>query len=898
MRSSRDDSSDKDTNSLETGKFRFINTKSFQRNPLPLTSYKKKIYDTSINNNYENNINNVDNQQSNVTNNICIIIKNAEKQKSKLIDKISSENNNNNNPIYNYPNYNRSMNYINYTKYNNTEDLNDDKQNNYCDIDSNSDNENKTSLRKTLHQKQKELHNLKNKIEYKQIVINNKKSIMKNKLYDLGYCNSNVNNRQRNNHSINYKNNSMNLSNKKRPVSFVRSIKNNEINYLNNSDINARKKSEIKNLKSKIIENFNENKNNKIPIPSIDMFNDIPMTNLHTCKYTTNDFEDEKEKLNNSFNIIELGKNNENGYGIKFNQSIKNKRELLGIPLNNNESKKMNEKIAEEMANQTIQEIDKKVAMYKQKQEEILKNYEKQKLMQQKIRQEMRGNNKSKEKTRSQNNSFVSQKKIHNTNNKVNFCKNKNMKKSHILNKSCDAECENRKMKNKMHINHSYYRTENNDNSNNINYNRNHKNRSFITGDNCSEFDLGDNYNYNNTNYKNTNYNNYINSSNNHYNYSNKCNNNYNYQYNKNNNINNKTSHNTHHSNNLYDRYLHTNDNYNNNFSNNSNYNQSDHEQSDNDENNNSIRDYNYVNYDYNNYNNYNNNNKNYYRNNNYLNINRSDYFINNNSNYQNEYSFNNYNINNNPRNYNNYEKVNFNNPNKSNVSTISSNPNISERYNTNIKFSPSIEMPNINNSNYSNYLYTEDSEKQKNFPKKTYENNAPQKNKTNNKMQNNPINIKQVISTKECGKMLAIKNYEDGKTIRLIKKRKKNCPISIQNYNKPMVNVSMSSNLINSFKTELNETKNNEGVNNQISAIRRINMKIQNYKNKNKITLMIKRKKFDKKPQNDSYLSLTNNNNDNYKKSDKAILKNKSIRTLPDQNKKNIFEASFGSKY
>ena len=902
MRSSRDDPSEKETNPVGTGKFRFINTKSFPKNPRPIPQYENKIYDTAINNNYENNINNVDNQQSNVTNNICIIIKNAEKQKSKSIDKTQPENNNN--PIYNYPNYNRSMKFINYTQYNNLEDLSDEKPNNYCNVDTDSENENKTSLRKTLHQKQKELRDLKNKIEYKQIVINNKKSMVKNKMYSLGYCKSNVN-KHRNSHSITYKNNSMNFSNKKKPVSFVKSFKQNAVNYFNNNDINARKKNEITNLKNKIIENYNENKNNKIPMPSIDnMFNDIPMTNIQTCKYITNDSEDEKEKLNNSYNIIDLSKNNENDTGIKFNQSIKNKREMLGIPLNNNETREMSEKIEKELTQQSLQEVEKKVAMYKKRQEEILKNYEKQKLMQQKIRQEIRENNKSKDKKmRSQNNSFILKNKIHNLTNTVNSCKNQNMKKINIMNKLCDTESESSNMNNRIYGSDSYYRPGYNDNHN-INYNRSYKNKTFITGDNCSEFDLGDNNsNYNDNNYNNRNNNNrrfnnnYNNNYNNSYTNNNYSNNNYNNQYKKNMSNHNKTSHNTHFSSNFNDKYLQTNDNYNNSINTYSNYYQSDYEQSDYNENNNYIKDYNYVNYnEYHNYNNFNNNNNNYYRNNNYLNVNHTDYFVNNNNNnFKNEYSSHNYSINSNPKNYNNNERLSYNNPNKSYISTISTIPNVNERYNTNIKLSSSIDMSNINNSNYSNYLYTEESEKQKNLPKKTYENHAPQKSKINNKIQNNPTSIKQIISTKEGGKILAIKNYEDGKTIRLIKKRKKNRPIAIQKFKKPMVNVSMSTNLINSGKKELNETKNKIGVNKEISAIRRINMQIQNFKNKNKVTLMRKRKKFDKKPQNKSYSSLTNSN---IKKNDKAILKNKSIRTLPDQNKKNIFEASFGSKY
>ena len=77
-------------------------------------------------------------------------------------------------------------------------------------------------------------------------------------------------------------------------------------------------------------------------------------------------------------------------YNISFNKSIEQKRRLLGIPLYKNEFQKYNKNEMNKNKNNN------RVEMYKKRQEEILNNYEKKNIINQKSRELLKKNKKTK----------------------------------------------------------------------------------------------------------------------------------------------------------------------------------------------------------------------------------------------------------------------------------------------------------------------------------------------------------------------------------------------------------------------------------------------------------------------------------------------------------------------
>ena len=856
----------KTKNSNTTGKFRFINTISYNQKQIELNEkdklhpIKNNINDKILSNTYDI----IDEEkQPNVTNNICIIIKNSENNKNQR----SKPNNisfNSKNILKNgnkdYANQNKNLKYINYTEYNNTNEI-EEKPLHYTGVntESNDTETNKQiTFRRKLSKKQKKIKDLNNKIKLKQQLANNKKISVKKKLNKTEYGNcskkkkkSNTNNYYNANRSE-QRNKNIDIFNKN---NYIITNSDNKKNNAANKNEYKYNQNEIDKLKHQILNSYEENKINYLP-PKNQIFNDIPMTNIQTCKnYVKEDKIERQEKFRKSYNTIDSNREEKEYYplrNMRFSQSIEKKREMLGIPLNKNEFTRMSEKMEEELNYQKLLEVEKKLTQYKKNQEEIMKDYERRKIAQQNKKEN------KEQRLHSLNNSFELKTDIENN---LKSCKNENRKKSDLnkfnpfnypafvdslKNNSCisvrrgnyseSKEKKRAKFNNYNDLSPSLENSNKNNNygifskpirnSNIMNFKKNK-----IKAINCNNRrrpisikfkDYNQNYvnknNYASNSFYNDNNNNYINKSiqsdYNNFNYTNNSfHNNYNYYNYNNNNIN-------------------------------KNYNTNSIEMKE------KIRDY--INLEE---------------------AKKKDL-----------------------EGINSYQSKNINNNSKldSYIKFITKETDRSK----NTKISPSLEISNNIFADESYYdRLKESSNMNKSFGGgKIYENYAifsdcfqksTQRNYKNIKNENTPTNIKKFAIKNEISEF---ENEEEIKTIRVVQKRKKKVQPAP---NKMLQKIVLSSKKIEDTteKKTNKKAENNENVGMGISAIRRINMQIQNYKNKNKNFAMKKRKKYEKKPQNKSLSLLINNKNS------KLIPQNKSIRTLPDQNQRNTLDASFGDK-
>ena len=864
----------KKKNINKTGKFRFINTRSFNQKQNEIKEKEKShlIRKTDINDKSLTNTN--DGKQPNVTNNICIIIKNSEKNSNQRTkpNSISINKKTINTENKNYTNRNNNnLKYINYTEYNNIDEIEEKPvPYSYINTESNETDTNKSmTLHRQLSKKQKEYKDLSNKIEFKQHLINNKKTSVKNMQNKIKYANNSANKRKFNINNY-YNANKSEEQRKKKNVTFAQNNFN-TTNSHNSKNENKCSQNDIDKLKTKILNSFEEKKNSLSSSDQI--FNDIPMTNIQTCKnYGKEDKMERQEKLRKTYDIIESNKDDKKNSpykNMRFSQSIEKKREMLGIPLNKNEFRRMNEKMEEELSYQKLLEVEKKLAQYKKKQEEIMKDYERRKIAQQNKKENREKRLQSLEDTLGLKNDLESNSKS---------CQNKNRKKSD-LNKSCENRF---------------------DPFNYPTFTESLKNNSSVSVRKSNSIDTKDK--------KRVKFNNYNDSSSN-FETSNKYNN-----YGifnrpvRNSNITNFKKNNIQTNNSKGKRpisikFKNYNQNFDSNYANNSFYN---------DKNNNYINksvqnDYNNFNYTnnsfHNNYNyyNYNNNNinKNYNTNSMEMKEKIKDYI---NLEEAKKKDL---------KNINSYHSRNVNNNSKldSYIKFITKETDRSK----NIRLSPSLDLSNnifTDDSYYDRLRESSNTNKSFGGTAKVYENYAffsdsyrkPKSNKKQFKNENTPTSIKK-IAIKNGNEISEIENEEDIKTIRVVQKRKKKVPPPpnkilqkiVQTSKKMEKKAEKKAEKKTEKKTEKKgdkkmENSENAGVGMEISAIRRINMKIQNYKNKNKNFSMKKRKKYEKKPQNKSLSQLANN------VKSKLMPQNKSIRTLPDQNQ-NTLDVSFGDK-
>jgi len=367
---------------LGTGKFRFLNTITEQEDNKKEKELNDEKQDYIINNITEKQISNNDNKNDNsnkITNNICIIINKPEmkpkdmeeeNKKSIIFEYLNTfgngeEENNANNKKLRYAKSqkvnkktkrplfvkikNKKNSYKENLKYKNDHLL---KNNNsfghnyfYNEREENND-ENKQTLHKVLSQKQKKLKDLQKNISNKEIALKDKKSQI-DKLESK--------------HTR-----SITLGEEKQFIKNNNGFKINDLIKPDDSDYNIIQKNKMRNKNNYYKFNKNSYTVNKSLNSEDKYFKDIPMTNIQTNKY--NYLEQQ---------IFRTMSPETDKYNISFNKSIEEKRKMLGIPLKKNDYEKMNKKIEDDLNENEEENLNQKLLVYRKKQDDIIKIYEK-----------------------------------------------------------------------------------------------------------------------------------------------------------------------------------------------------------------------------------------------------------------------------------------------------------------------------------------------------------------------------------------------------------------------------------------------------------------------------------------------------------------------------------------
>lgn len=307
-----------------------------------------------------------------ITNNICIII-----NKPKLKD---SKNNQNENTDYlnTFGNEENGKSNNNHDSFKNNKYLNGkvnghkkcnshfsnpkrkesypidslDEYDNYSYMDTELNNANKkATLHKTLNQKKRILKDLEQKIQSKKNMLKNKKSLLnQNKLSRSVILDSKDNL---------HKNNKNTKDSDYYSVQTKRKKPSNKINMNDNISLSSEDR----------------------------VLNDIPMIKIQKQKYN----DDEK-----SINKTLYPDENHNRINMSFNKSIERKRKLLGIPLNKNGFQKI-QYFNTSYKTEDISNMD-YVSTYKKRQDEMIKNYEKKNMINQRSREMIKNKNSNKPK--------------------------------------------------------------------------------------------------------------------------------------------------------------------------------------------------------------------------------------------------------------------------------------------------------------------------------------------------------------------------------------------------------------------------------------------------------------------------------------------------------------------
>ena len=175
--------------------------------------------------------------------------------------------------------------------------------------------------------------------------------------------------------------------------------------------------------------------------------------------------------------------------------------------------------------------------------------------------------------------------------------------------------------------------------------------------------------------------------------------------------------------------------------------------------------------------------------------------------------------------------------------------------------------------------------------------NNYYNSKKKNNKKINNykdvsPFRSKELFSSPKHNEIMTIQDNENGKTLRIVKKRHKSpkkVPDSIQNAQQYQNQNNYSQIKRPEKEIDKNEKEKKEYTNKisnpgrGISALRRINQKIENYK---KRIPSRKRRRVKNKSKNPQYKSFTQLKKIGKHPFTKGVKQSKSIKTLPDVNK------------
>ena len=227
-----------------------------------------------------------------------------------------------------------------------------DEYDNYSYMDTELNNANKkATLNKTLNQKKRILKDLEQKIQSKKNMLKNKKSL---------------------------------LNQNKLSRSVILDSKDNLHKNTKNT-----KDSDYYSVKTKRKKPSNKiNMNDNISFSSEDrVFHDIPMIKIQKQKYN----DDEK-----SINKTLYPDENHNRINMSFNKSIERKRKLLGIPLNKNGFQKI-QYFNTSYKTEDISNMD-YVSTYKKRQDEMIKNYEKKNMINQRSREMIKNKNSNKPK--------------------------------------------------------------------------------------------------------------------------------------------------------------------------------------------------------------------------------------------------------------------------------------------------------------------------------------------------------------------------------------------------------------------------------------------------------------------------------------------------------------------
>ena len=365
---------------LGTGKFRFLNNINEQEDNKKEKEQNDKKQDYIVNNLTEKQINNSDNKNDNsnkITNNICIIINKPEmntkdmeeeNKKSIIFEYLNTfgngeEENNVNNKKLRYTKSqkvnkknkrplfvkikNKKNSYKENLKYKNDQLLknNNSLYHNYINSEREDNNdENKQTLHKVLSQKQKKLKDLQKNIENKEIALKDKKSQI---------------DKLENKHTR-----SITLGEEKHFIKNNNEFKIGDLIKSDDSDYSILEKNKMRNKNNYYKFNKNSFTVNKSLNSEDKYFKDIPMTNIQTNKY--NYLEQQ---------IFRTMSPETDKYNISFNKSIEEKRKMLGIPLKKNDYEKMNKKIEDDL-NENEENLKQNQLVYRKKQDEIIKIYE------------------------------------------------------------------------------------------------------------------------------------------------------------------------------------------------------------------------------------------------------------------------------------------------------------------------------------------------------------------------------------------------------------------------------------------------------------------------------------------------------------------------------------------
>ena len=422
-----------------TGKFRFINTKAEKEDNKDNINKSSEYTNDKISYSTEN-INNKNNNSNKITNNICIIINkpevkdiNKNNNNNEYIDNYDEEEESNNNSKSNKKinkiedekssSHKKNMTYGSSYTQSNKKSPNEyieeiDKYNDYSYMDT-EPNQQKITLHKQLKQKKQQLRDLERSIEIKENSLKEKKSkvnikekkVVRSTTFDRG-----------------------SLTNKK-----LNDLKGEKVTY--DSPVYytiEKKKKSINNYKNNN-NNLNTNLQTKFVNSENQIFRDIPLINIQKQKL----YDDEEDNLYNTMSPDAT----RDKFNISFNQSIEQKRRILGIPLYKNAFQKYNKKRintikkkehinTEDKEKENMDKEQKKnlgkITMYKRRQDEILRNYEKKNILNQRSRDYIRS---KKNKTPIRINYYDKQKKgvsynnIFDNDNNINNVNNNNKQK-------------------------------------------------------------------------------------------------------------------------------------------------------------------------------------------------------------------------------------------------------------------------------------------------------------------------------------------------------------------------------------------------------------------------------------------------------------------------------------